>query len=137
MVNEEVEGSKWKVDSHFYAAPTIPMAQYEKLILDGFLHAPIDIIEGIVDAYGLRNKNIIRDLVKLSKGDLLFYLNTDYTNWQEHGHIDNTYWDIFREHYPAVADTLTVHFQARCMTGTPVEQTFSLATKLLGQTQKT
>ena len=83
----ESEGLKWKVDSTVYAAPTIPMAQNENFILDGFLQAPIDIIEGIVKAYGLRNKNIIRNLVNLSKGNLLFYLNADYTNWQEHGHI--------------------------------------------------
>ena len=135
VVDEEVEGLKWKVNSTVYAAPTIPMAQYEKLILDGFLQAPIDIIEGTVNAYGLRNKSIIRDLVKLSKGNLLVNLNADYTNWQEHGHIDNMYWDIFREHFPAVADTLTIHFQARCMTGTPVEQTFSLAATQIKEDQ--
>ena len=44
MGDEEVEALKWKVDSSTYAAPTIPMAQYEKIILDGYLHAPIGIV---------------------------------------------------------------------------------------------
>ena len=135
MVEEEVEALKWKTDSSFYAAPTIPIAQYEQIILDGYLHAPIGIVQGIVDAYDLKNKNVIRDLVKLSKGDLLNHLNADYPNWREHGHIDNTYWDVFREHFPAVADTLTVHFQARCITGTTVEQTFSLAATQIKENQ--
>ena len=135
MVEEEVEALRWKIDSSSYAASTIPIAQYEQIILDGYLHAPIEIVEGIVDAYGLKNKSVIRDLVKLSKGDLLNHLNADYPNWREHGHIDNTYWDVFREHFPAVADTLTVHFQARCITGTTVEQTFSLAATQIKENQ--
>ena len=80
MVEEEVEALRWKIDSSSYAAPTISIAQYEQIILDGYLHAPIEIVEGIVDAYGLKNKSVIRDLVKLLKGDLLNHLNADYPN---------------------------------------------------------
>ena len=54
VVEEEVEALKWKIDSSSYAAPTIPTAQYEQIILDGYLHAPIEIVEGIVEAYGLK-----------------------------------------------------------------------------------
>ena len=71
MVDEEVEALKWRVDSSTDAASTIPMAQNEKITLDDRLHAPIEIIERIVDAYGLRNRSIVRDLVKLAKGDTL------------------------------------------------------------------
>jgi hypothetical protein len=40
--------------------------------------------------------------------------------------VSPAFWNVYREHFPAVADLLTVNFEARSITGTPVEQAFSL-----------
>jgi hypothetical protein len=84
-------------------------------------------VKGIVDAYGLSHKTVIEELTKISQGDLMRYLNENIDEWQVHEHVSPQYWEVFQKKFPALADTLTVNFQARSITGTPVEQTFCLS----------
>ena len=60
-------------------------------------------------------------------GSLKNHLEEEVDEWKAHRHVSQKYWEIFQKYYPAIADSLTVNFQARSITGTPVEQTFCLA----------
>ena len=116
----------WTIESQTHAAPTIPMAQYEKIIMDGFIDAPVLVSQGIVNAYGLKHKMIIAELLAISRGFLLSHLDERLVDWKLHRHVSKEFWNIFEEYFPYLADSLTVNFQARSITGTPVEQTFCL-----------
>lgn len=118
---------EWTIESTTHAAPTVLMSEYEKIITDGFLDAPREVIQGIVQAYGLGHRRIIAELKMIANGELKIQLDERIDNWRSHSHVNDEYWDLFREVFPALADTITVNFQARSITGTPVEQTFCLA----------
>jgi hypothetical protein len=47
------EINDWTVDSSTHAAPTVTMDKYEKLIIAGFINAPLISVQGLVDALGL------------------------------------------------------------------------------------
>lgn len=55
------------------------------------------------------------------------HLDEEVDEWKSHEHVSQLYWDTFVKYFPGLGDTLTIHFQARSITGTPVEQTFCLA----------
>ena len=122
----EASDTCWSTGSKTHAARTVVMSEYGKIIKDGFLNAPLENVKGIVDAYGLSHRAVVTKLMKLSNGLLVKYLNERIDDWQSHTHVSPEYWDLFREFFPAVADLLTVNFEARSVTGTPVEQTFCL-----------
>ena len=117
----------WAVDSLSHAAPTVTMDQYEKIIINGFMNAPLISVKGIVDAYGLSHKQVIEELVSISEGNLKIHLDEEVDQWMAHGHVSHVYWDSFERNFPAIAETLTINFQARSITGTPVEQAFCQA----------
>ena len=124
----EIEAvTAWTVESKTHAAPGITMAEYRRLIISGLEEASRDTVKGIVEAYGLSHKTVLTELITLSKGYLKMHLDNRLDDWKNHAHVSEEYWDLIREYFPAIADSLTVNFQARSITGTPVEQTFCLA----------
>jgi hypothetical protein len=118
---------EWTIDSETHAAPTVTMAEYENIVVDRFMNTPLKTVRGLVDAYGLGHKTVIEELTKISEGNLMKHLNDNIEEWQAHDHVSPQYWEMFHDKFPALADTLTINFQARSITGTPVDQTFCLS----------
>jgi hypothetical protein len=126
-IRSEIEIEAWTIESETHAAPGITMAEYKRLIIGGFEEASRETVTGIVEAYGLNHKTVINELITLSKGYLKMHLDNTLEDWKNHAHVSEEYWNLIRDFFPAIADLLTVNFQARSITGTPVEQTFCLA----------
>jgi hypothetical protein len=121
------DDSPWDRDSKDWAYPGIPMRQYIQMIMEGFIELSPAELEGIVNAYGLKNKYVINELLLLANGDLLKQLNENIEDWEQHDHISISYWKLYQMKYPALADTIEKIFGYICITNTPVEQLFSCA----------
>jgi hypothetical protein len=67
---------------------------------------------------------IVNELKLIAKGNLKTTL-IEQGKWPIDRYLKN-YWDLFKEKYPALEDTLTTNFESRPITGTAAEQTFSL-----------
>jgi hypothetical protein len=65
----------YRVDSLTHAAPLVTMDQYQKIIADGHMDEPRIIIKGLVDAYGLKHKFVIEELLSASHGYLKNHLD--------------------------------------------------------------
>jgi hypothetical protein len=63
---EDTNIEVWRVDSLTHAAPLVTMDQYQKIIADGYMDEPRIIIEGLVNAYALKHKSVIEELLSAS-----------------------------------------------------------------------
>jgi thermostable 8-oxoguanine DNA glycosylase len=81
----------WTIDSKTHAAPSVTMHQYEKVIKDGFLNASLEHVKGIVDAYELRHRTVLSELISLSQGQLKTHLDDKISDWQSHDHVSPAY----------------------------------------------
>lgn len=67
-------------------------------------------MKGIVATYGLDHTQVVEELLKVTEGELINHLHSGIDDWQSHSHISEKYWVLFRNNYPALADTLMTNF---------------------------
>jgi hypothetical protein len=91
--------------------------------MEGYRNAAPGVAAAIVGAYGLHHPMMIENLISIWKGDLK--RNLLLGGWLP-GDPLKTYWSIFESLFPALHESLTINFEARPITGTTVEQTFTL-----------
>ena len=100
------------------------MRKYQNMIIEGYTAAIPSVSQSVVKAYALSNIKIVNELKLIASGDLKNIL-IEHEKWPIDRHLKN-YWDLFKEKYPALEDTLRTNFESRPITGTAAEQTFSL-----------
>lgn len=122
----------WTVDSATHAFPGVSFAKYEDTIRKSFSLQPQTTtaaqekntnIQGIVDGYGIVSPAFVRDLKKMQTNSFIHTLERT-PNWSAGAPVAS-YWDIFREEYPAISVSLMHNFQYMLRASTLVEQAFS------------
>lgn len=124
LPDTDILGGPWTSSSETHAAPNISMRKYQDMIIEGYTAATTTVSQSVVKAYALSNTMIVNELKLIAKGNLKTTL-IEHGKWPIDRHLKN-YWDLFKEKYPALEDTLTTNFESRPITGTAAEQTFSL-----------
>lgn len=115
----------WYISSKTVAAPGMTMRNYQNIIIKEYMSAHEEVAHSVIKGYALSNKLIINELKSIAKGNLKKILQEN-GKWPINRHL-KYYWNLFKEHFPALEDSLIINFESRPITGTSAEQTFSLA----------